>query len=77
MVAPPGPVCLVIPFGGAAKLLRCASAGRHSQHSHNPIRGAATDNTEPSAGCQHLSQNQDGDHRWELRGHKELQEVLC
>lgn len=72
-----GQVCLVTPFGGAAKLLRIASAGRRRQHSGNPGRGAATDNTESLAGCQHLSQKRSGDQRWEVGGQEEQQELLC
>ena len=76
MVAP-GQVCLATPFGGAAELLRSTSAGRCRQHSGSPGRGAATGNTEPLAGCQHLSQNRSSDRRWELGGQKEQQELLC
>lgn len=60
-------VCLVAAFGGAAKMLKRASAGRCRQHSGNPSRRDPTCNTEPLAECQQLSQNWRADHSWELR----------
>lgn len=59
-------VCLVAAFGGAAKVLKRASAGRCRQHSHNPSRREPSCNTEPLAECQQLSQNWRADQRWEF-----------